>query len=110
MRLANKLPLQRLRHRDRSGSNKEWLSTVMEESLKRAHAAGMNEDEAADVVAQSIVDGLVAGFPFLHRALEKSAPRMLAEHKRIRLGFERHLDRVWGIRSRPVLHHPCRLP
>jgi hypothetical protein len=61
---------------------------------------GLPEDEIDEKLSQilrdSILEAISVTSPSIVKSLQTDAPRMLAEHRRLREGFENRLKWVWG--------------
>lgn len=55
----------------------------------------VNEDDIQDKLAEAVENAVTAGASELLRELHRRAPSMLAEHRKIRSGFERRLSKRW---------------
>jgi hypothetical protein len=60
---------------------------VLREAYERGVAAGIDPLEIIDRLTSAYVDGLQEASSLIVDALESDGPRMLAEHRDIRLGF-----------------------
>lgn len=76
------------------------IMKALGEVIERSAAKGIHEDEAVAGFLNayeerfgSVVDSLAES---LAGTLNASAPKMLAEHRRMRRGFENRLEWVWG--------------
>jgi hypothetical protein len=72
------------------------LKKTTEAGLKRAQELKVSETEVAEWIARTFLESLQATAPMVVRSLYRLTPSMLAEHDRLRKGFERRLRLVWG--------------
>lgn len=75
-------------------------NSVIQEELKRGMAQGLTEPEIFDLIERRMGEGIADVIDIatvgIRTALRRDAPAMLREHARLRRGFERRIEWVWG--------------
>jgi hypothetical protein len=67
-----------------------------EELVRRMAESGLTEEQIGDLVGNAIQTAIKEAAPELTKDLLRRMPKMLQQHEKDRLAFERRLKRLWG--------------
>src|SRR4051812_18571173 len=74
----------------------DWLLDLLEQALIKAQEAGKDPAVVRERFGEAIAKVFDTHAPILATDLQRRAPRMLREHRRISRAFERRLRKFWG--------------